>query len=254
MKAERIIGNDVHDALNLVKEVFFAEGNLSLSRTAAKSFLEFLSLHGEELSWLGVYDGDLKGVLACDEDTLHLSLLFVRKEDRHKGIGTMLVEALKHLAKEKGIQRITVNALPDAIAFYAHAGFEKTVDEQSAGDMRFTLMEYICGKEALGKKVTVFVDHPYGSFHPILPDVVYTCNYGYVDGDASGDADLQNAYVYGVNEPVDTFTGFVIAIIYHRDETETRWVVSQSLLYDKNDVINAIGEMEQEYDTRIEWL
>ncbi len=252
MKAEKIVGNDVHDALNLVREVFFSEGNLSLSRTAAKSFLEFLSLHGEELSWLGVYDGDLKGVLAYDEDTAHLSLLFVRKEDRHKGIGTILIDGLKVRAKDKGIQRITVNALPSAVSFYTHCGFEKTGDEQSAGDMRFTLLEYISGKEALGKKVTVIVDHPYGSFHPILPDVVYTCNYGYVD--ALDEEEFQNAYVYGIQEPIDTFTGFVIAIIYHRDETETRWVVSGSLLYDKQDVINAIGEMEQEYDTRIEWF
>ena len=252
MKAEKIVGNDVHDALNLVREVFFSEGNLSLSRTAAKSFLEFLSLHGEELSWLGVYDGDLKGVLAYDEDTAHLSLLFVRKEDRHKGIGTILIDGLKVRTKDKGIQRITVNALPSAVSFYTHCGFEKTGDEQSAGDMRFTLLEYISGKEALGKKVTVIVDHPYGSFHPILPDVVYTCNYGYVD--ALDEEEFQNAYVYGIQEPIDTFTGFVIAIIYHRDETETRWVVSGSLLYDKQDVINAIGEMEQEYDTRIEWF
>ena len=252
MKAEKIVGNDVHDALNLVREVFFSEGNLSLSRTAAKSFLEFLSLHGEELSWLGVYDGDLKGVLAYDEDTAHLSLLFVRKEDRHKGIGTILIDGLKVRAKDKGIQRITVNALPSAVSFYTHCGFEKTGDEQSAGDMRSTLLEYSSGKEALGKKVTVIVDHPYGSFHPILPDVVYTCNYGYVD--ALDEEEFQNAYVYGIQEPIDTFTGFVIAIIYHRDETETRWVVSGSLLYDKQDVINAIGEMEQEYDTRIEWF
>lgn len=252
MKAEKIVGNDVHDALNLVREVFFSEGNLSLSRTAAKSFLEFLSLHGEELSWLGVYDGDLKGVLAYDEDTAHLSLLFVRKEDRHKGIGTILIDGLKVRTRDKGIQRITVNALPSAVSFYTHCGFEKTGDEQSAGDMRFTLLEYISGKEALGKKVTVIVDHPYGSFHPILPDVVYTCNYGYVD--ALDEEEFQNAYVYGIQEPIDTFTGFVIAIIYHRDETETRWVVSGSLLYDKQDVINAIGEMEQEYDTRIEWF
>ena len=252
MKAEKIVGNDVHDDLNLVREVFFSEVNLSLSRTAAKSFLEFLSLHGEELSWLGVYDGDLKGVLAYDEDTAHLSLLFVRKEDRHKGIGTILIDGLKVRTRDKGIQRITVNALPSAVSFYTHCGFEKTGDEQSAGDMRFTLLEYISGKEALGKKVTVIVDHPYGSFHPILPDVVYTCNYGYVD--ALDEEEFQNAYVYGIQEPIDTFTGFVIAIIYHRDETETRWVVSGSLLYDKQDVINAIGEMEQEYDTRIEWF
>ena len=47
MKAEKIVGNDVHDALNLVREVFFWEGNLYLSLTAGNSFLEFLSLHGE---------------------------------------------------------------------------------------------------------------------------------------------------------------------------------------------------------------
>lgn len=254
MKTAELNRNEIPDALNLTKEVFFAEGNMGLSREAAKSFLEFLSMHGEELGWLGVYDGDLRGVLAYEKESCHLSLLFVRREDRGRKIGRMLVQALKDEAKKRGVQRITVNALPKAAAFYASLGFEKAAEEQNAGGMKFQLMEYLCGKEALGRKVTVTVDHPYGSLHPLLADVIFPCNYGYVLDDVQGNGDFQNAYVYGVHEPLESFTGYVIAVIYHRDEMETRWVVASGLQYDRSDVINTVGEIEQEYDTRFEWL
>ncbi|MBR3346612.1 MAG: hypothetical protein IKG37_05995, partial [Solobacterium sp.] len=69
--------NEVYDALNLVKEVFFSEGNLGYSRQGAQSFLEFLSAKGELLEYLGAYDAALEGILAYTED-FHIALLFVR--------------------------------------------------------------------------------------------------------------------------------------------------------------------------------
>lgn len=254
MRAVRLDRHEIPDALNLTREVFFSEGNMGLSRRAAQSFLEFLSAHGTELGWLGVYDGDLKGVLAFERDSLHLSLLFVRRENRLAGIGHCLIAELVRTAGESGVQRITVNALPQAVSFYEKEGFECAAEQEKAGDMVFQLMEYLLGKEALGRRVTVTVDHPYGSLHPLIGDVVFPCNYGYVADGITEDGEFQNAYIYGVREPVEEFTGFVIAVIYHRDEKETRWVVASGLQYDRSDVINTIGEIEQEYDTRIEWL
>lgn len=254
MRVERLYGNEVHDGLNLAKEVFFGEGNLGLSRKAAQSFLEFLSGHGTELAWFGAYDGDLKGVLAYDPDSYHISLIFVRKEDRNRKAAKKLMDALIAQAALDEVQRITVHALPQAVSFYEHMNFEKNGEEDKAGDMVFQSMEYLRGREVLGKKVTVVVDHPYGSMHPTLPDVVFTANYGYVETDMADDCDFQNAYVYGVREPIESFTGYVIGVIYHRHETETRWIAASGLLYDKKDVINSIGEIEQAYDTRFEWL
>lgn len=243
---------EINDGMNLVKEVFFGSQNLGLSREASKSFLEFLSLHARELKWIGAYEHELQGVLAYEPQASHIALLFVRKEEQRKGIAGGLFHQLLSSAKDAGIQRITVNALPQAAVVYEHLGFEKAADVNEAGGMQYVLMEYMLGKENLGRVIDVTIDHPYGSMHPHIPDLFCTCNYGYFDD--SIEQEFQNVYVYGVQEPLDKFHGTVIAVIYHRDEPETRWIAASGTLYDKTDVINAIGPMEEDFDVRIEWL
>ncbi len=81
--------------------------------------------------------------------------------------------------------------------------------------------------EALGELVTVTVDRPLGSAHPRRPDIVYAVNYGYVYGIRGGDGAWQDAYVLGVeNEPLDHFTGQVVAVIERLDDIESKWVVA----------------------------
>ena len=115
-------------------------------------------------------------------------------------------------------------------------------------------MEYLLGKEYLGKTVTVTVDRPYGSFHPHYPDTQYPCNYGYVEDVLAADGEYQDAYIVGVYEPVETFTGVVTAIIYRRNDSEAKWVVTRTADYDRAEVIDAVGEIEQYFETRIIWL
>lgn len=240
----------IHDATNLVKEVFFSSGNLGLDRNAAKSFLEFLSMHAKDLTWIGYMDPDVKGVLAYTEG--HLSLLFVRTEDTHAGIATKLVQYFLQEEKEAGIQRITLNALGSSVGFYKSLGFEKAGEPSKAGGMEYQLMEYLMGRENLGKVVSVRVDQRYGSLHSIIPDLCLPCNIGYVEDYTQ--EDFQDAYIYGVYEPVEQFKGVVIGIIYHRDESETRWIVASGNQYDRQDVLQVIAPLETDYDVRIEWL
>lgn len=243
--------SEKYDAVNLVKEVFFSSGNLGLSRTAAKSFLEFLSAHGQELTWLGYYEQDLQGVLAFKE--AHISLLFVREEARNRGIASELLKEYLQLAEKQGIQRITLNAIGSAVEFYKQRGFEKAGEPSKAADMSYQLMEYLLGKQYLGKVVHVTVDQPYGSLHAHIPDLCLPCNVGYVD-ECIGDGDFQDAYVYGIQEPIEKMKGIVIGIIYHRDESATRWIVAEGNQYDKQDVFQTIAPLETDYDIRIEWL
>ena len=37
-------------------------------------------------------------------------------------------------------------------------------------------------KHMIGKKVTVVVDRPMGSYHPDHKDIYYPINYGYIEG------------------------------------------------------------------------
>lgn len=79
--------------------------------------------------------------------------------------------------------------------------------------------------EFLGKTVTVTVDRPLGSAHPDYPDMIYPVNYGYIEGIIAPDGEEQDAYILGVDKPVEKFTGVVVGIICREDDVEDKWVV-----------------------------
>ncbi len=73
--------------------------------------------------------------------------------------------------------------------------------------------------------VTVHIDRPLGSAHPDFPALIYPVNYGSVSGLLAPDGEEQDAYVLGVDTPVETFAGERIAVIHRADDVETKWVV-----------------------------
>lgn len=77
----------------------------------------------------------------------------------------------------------------------------------------------------IGKKVTVVVDRPMGSVHPRYAGLVYPVNYGYVPDTVAADGEEQDAYILGVDAPVERFVGRVVAIVHRRDDGEDKWVV-----------------------------
>ena len=77
----------------------------------------------------------------------------------------------------------------------------------------------------LGKIVKVTVDRPMGTYHPKHKDIYYPINYGYIEGIMESDGEEQDAYILGVNKPVEEFTGKVIAIIHRLNDVEDKWVV-----------------------------
>jgi GNAT superfamily N-acetyltransferase len=242
------------EAVSFVQRVYQEEGRLGFSETADSSFRSFLDEHGSDLAWLGAYLAErLIGAVGYDPETYHLALLFVDEAHQKHGVGKALVLQLIEDAAEDGIQIVSVNALEQAVPFYEAIGFMKEGDGIIASDMKMRHMEYLTGERNLGRKVKVIIDQPYGSFHPILPDVVYRCNFGYTE-ESLHQKDLQEAYVYGPEEPLETFTGTVIAIIYHRYKESTRWIVSDRLVFNRDDVINAVIETEQDYEIMISWL
>ena len=108
-----------------------------------------------------------------------------------------------------------------------------------------------CNK-VIGRRVTVTVDRPLGSVHPEHADLVYSVNYGYVDGIIGGDGDWQDAYILGVNEPVSTFTGVVIAVILREDDVETKWVVApEGVSFSKKQIADAVNFQEKYFRATI---
>ena len=78
-------------------------------------------------------------------------------------------------------------------------------------------------RKLLGKIVTVQVDRPIGYLHG---DILYPVNYGFVPGLMGGDGEEQDAYILGVDTPLSSFTGRVIAVIRRHNDCEDKLVVA----------------------------
>ena len=105
----------------------------------------------------------------------------------------------------------------------------------------------------IGTIVTVKVDRPLGSRHPVHRDMVYTVNYGYIPGILAGDGEMQDAYILGVAEPVDTFTGEVIAIIHRKNDVEDKWIVAPfGVHFSKEEIIKETHFQEQYFESEVE--
>ena len=105
----------------------------------------------------------------------------------------------------------------------------------------------------LGETVTVNIDSPMGTYHPKQKDNYYPEKYGYIEGIMGGDGEEQDAYVLGVDHPVETFDGVVIAIVYRLDDIEDKWVVApKGLKFTREVVEEQVHFQEQFFQTEIE--
>lgn len=106
--------------------------------------------------------------------------------------------------------------------------------------------------QIIGKKVVVTVDRPIGSRHPKYTDIIYPVNYGYIDGITAPDGEEQDAYILGVNTPLKTFTGKVIAIIHRRNDIEDKWVVSaNNTLFSAEEIMDKVNFQEKFFNSEI---
>ncbi|HEV2129347.1 MAG TPA: inorganic diphosphatase [Thermomicrobiales bacterium] len=78
----------------------------------------------------------------------------------------------------------------------------------------------------LGQRSAVIVDRPMGSRHPEFPELAYPVNYGYIPNTEAGDMEPLDAYVLGVEVPISSFIGEVIAIVVRHDDTEDKLAVA----------------------------
>lgn len=104
----------------------------------------------------------------------------------------------------------------------------------------------------IGKIVTVTVDRPLGSYHPEYKNMYYPINYGYVDGIIAPDGEEQDAYILGLDKPIDKFTGKIIAIIHRFNDIEEKWVVCpENIIFSKEEIIEKVKFQEQYYKSEV---
>lgn len=77
----------------------------------------------------------------------------------------------------------------------------------------------------LGQRVNVVIDRPLRSKHTKY-NFVYEVNYGYIPNTMSSDGDELDAYVLGVDKPIDKTIGTCIAVIHRIDDKDDKLVVT----------------------------
>ena len=92
----------------------------------------------------------------------------------------------------------------------------------------------------IGSIVTVTVDRPMGSVHPKHRDIFYPIS------------EWQDAYILGVDEPIQEFTGKVIGVIHRLDDVEDKWVVCpENMSFSEKEITEKTDFQEKFFKTEI---
>lgn len=111
-------------------------------------------------------------------------------------------------------------------------------------------------KTYLGKTVDIIIDRPIGFVHHTKGITLhYTVNYGYLPGIIGGDGEEQDVYILGVSEPLERFTGRIIAVIRRSDDNEDKFVAApEGMDFHQGQIAEAVHFVEQYFDSRIDAL
>lgn len=99
----------------------------------------------------------------------------------------------------------------------------------------------------LNKIVKVKVDRPMGTRHPRISEIYYTQNYGYIPGVKAPDGEDLDAYILGVLEPLEEFTGRCIAVIHRTNDEDDKLVVVQEGTQYTDEQIRALTDFQERF-------
>lgn len=99
--------------------------------------------------------------------------------------------------------------------------------------------------DLLNQNVKVVIDRKKNFIHPKYPNIIYKVNYGYIENIVAPDNEFQDAYVLGIDEPIDEFYGKVIAIIHRNNDIEDKLIVSNKEY--SNEEIKELIEFQEKY-------
>ena len=100
--------------------------------------------------------------------------------------------------------------------------------------------------EYLNKTLEIKIDRAMGSKHP-KHGFIYPINYGYVPNTISGDGEELDAYILGIYEPIDTFTGKCIAIIHRINDNDDKLIIAPENKSFTDLEIKALTNFQEQY-------
>ena len=108
----------------------------------------------------------------------------------------------------------------------------------------------------LGKTVDIIIDRPIGYTHVTKGITLhYTINYGYLPGITGGDGEEQDVYILGVDIPLETFRGKIIAAIRRADDNEDKLVAApEGMTFSAEEIRKATWFVEKYFDSTINVL
>lgn len=101
-------------------------------------------------------------------------------------------------------------------------------------------------KDFLNKLVRVKIDRPLNSKHP-KHGFTYEANYGFIPNTISSDGEELDAYVLGVDGPLEEFQGKCIAIIHRTNDDDDKLVVvpEKSNIFSDEEIMKQVEFQEK---------
>ena len=126
-----------------------------------------------------------------------------------------------------------------------------SVPQRLARTLCTDMESLILARTFLCRTVTVQIDRPQGSRHP-EHGFLYPVNYGYVPGTLAPDGEELDAYVLGVEQPLDQFRGRCIAIVHRLDDDDDKLVVvPDGVELTDEQILARTRFQEQYYDSQV---
>lgn len=98
----------------------------------------------------------------------------------------------------------------------------------------------------LGQKVNIVTDRPLGSKHP-KHGFIYEVNYGHVPNTKAPDGEEIDAYILGLDKPVDKISGICIAIIRRTNDDDDKLVVAPEGVNFSNEEVEKLVDFQEKW-------
>ena len=252
--------SDIDSWMRLVRKVSWNFPGLETEQSIDEHKIIVLKFMNDKRALCVKNEQEIVGVLLYSRKYNMICCLAVDPAYRKRGIASLLLrDAIDKLDRDKDI---TVSTFREndikGIAprkLYKKFGFEEgeLIEEFGYPNQRFVLYaDKSADNVIIGTTVTVTVDRPLESYHPEHKDMYYPINYGYIEGVMAPDGEEQDAYILGVNEPVDKFTGKIMAIVHRKDDVEEKLVVvPDGMMFSKDEIRQQIYFQKQYFDSEI---